>query len=169
MGFILLCLSLYLITYASAKWINENYYRALSTYSFVPPPLNRWLFHFSPSLIYISLVCKMKLLLFYHSLWFHLCSFKQFSHREMSIFVLSLNSEMLQMGKLTLKEFCSCDNYPLCSHLWNAKYQWHLIRIGRRTACATNLILAQQAAIVWKCMHLCISIIYMHVCIAGVV
>lgn len=73
----------------------------------------------------------------------------------------------VQMGKLTLEEFCSCDNYPQCSHLWNAKYQWHLIRLGWRTACATNLILVQPAIIVWKCMHSCISVRYMHVCVAN--
>lgn len=70
-----------------------------------------------------------------------------------------------QMGKLTLKEFCSCDNHPQCSHLWNVKYQWHLIRVGLRTGCATGLILA---IIVWKCSNSCISFRYLHVCVVNV-
>lgn len=44
-----------------------------------------------------------------------MCALKQFSYGEMSAFVLSLTGT--DGEAVTLKEFCSCDNYPLYPHL----------------------------------------------------
>lgn len=159
MDFILLCLSFYFITYICVKWVNENYYRDLLASSWCPSISG---FFILRSLYSPCLKNEVTFTIAWDGLY-------AFSSSFLTEGWVSLSCPWaVQMGKLTLKEFCSCDNYPQCSHLWNAKYQWHLIRLGKRTACATSLILVQPAVIVWKCMNACISVRYMHVCAVNV-